>query len=309
MVEVSDWLADIHNLLQTRLKGRWQEKLPLSQYTSWRVGGHADFIYFPANVDDLSLLLQHIPKTLPITWLGLGSNTLVRDGGIRGLVIITQGCLKSLEQTHDNEVKADVGVAAAQLARYSARLGLTGLEFLAGVPGTVGGALRMNAGCFGSETWQFVDRVDMLSRDGQITQFTANQFSIHYRHVDYNFPGWFISGYFKLQSGDKELSLQKIKTLLDKRASTQPTNVPTCGSVFRNPPGDFAGRLIEQTGLKGFRIGKVHISEKHGNFFVNEGGATAKDIEALITYVINSVEAKFSIRLHPEVHIIGNHSL
>lgn len=301
----NEWLKDIQSLLTSELKGRWEANVLLSRYTSWRVGGVADYGYFPHDHNDLALLLQYIPATIPVTWLGLGSNTLVRDDGVRGLVIITQGCLKALEQENPLLVKAEAGVAAAQLARYSARLGLTGLEFLAGVPGTVGGALCMNAGCFGSETWEFVDSVDMLNRQGQIINRQANAFDIHYRHVNRDLSEWFIAGYFKLTAGDKEHSLYTIKTLLEKRAATQPTGVPTCGSVFRNPPGDYAGRLIEQSGLKGLRIGKACISEKHGNFIVNEGGASAKDIETLILHVVASVESKFGIRLQPEVHIIG----
>jgi UDP-N-acetylmuramate dehydrogenase len=299
------WLTNIPLLLQSALKGRWHVNLPLSRYTSWRVGGLADYGYFPSDPQDLAVLLQHIPDTIPVTWLGLGSNTLVRDGGIRGLVIITQGCLKALEQQDSHVVMAQAGVAAAQLARYSAKLGLTGLEFLAGVPGTVGGALCMNAGCFGGETWQMVECVDMLNRQGQLIQRSASEFDVHYRQVEHAPSEWFIAGYFKLALGDPAESLRYIKTLLEKRAATQPTGVPTCGSVFKNPPNDYAGRLIEHSGLKGYGIGKAKISEKHGNFIMNEGGASACDIEALITHVMETVEAQFGICLQPEVHIIG----
>lgn len=293
-------------LLGSQLKGQWQAHVSLRRYTSWRVGGVADYVYLPSDSDELAWLLQQLPATVPVTWLGLGSNTLVRDGGIRGVVIVTQGCLKALSQEGTDIVKAEVGVASAQLARYSAKLGFTGLEFLAGVPGTVGGALSMNAGCFGSETWQFVDRVDMLTVRGERIQRRADEFEVHYRHVQRRPSEWFIAGYFKLQPGDKTESLQKIKALLAKRAATQPTGVPTCGSVFRNPPGDYAGRLIEASGLKGYQIGQAKISDKHANFIVNEGGASARDIEALILHVKDTIQSQCGVCLQPEVHIVGD---
>ena len=166
----------------TGLRGQLLRKELLANYTSWRTGGPADYLYIPADLEDLSFFLQHLSSDIPLTWLGLGSNTLVRDGGIEGVVVITQGALNKLTQD-DKRVRAEAGVSAAQLARYTARLGATGLEFMAGIPGTVGGALAMNAGCFGGETWRFVHSVETINRQGQIRVRPLSDFEISYRHV------------------------------------------------------------------------------------------------------------------------------
>ena len=182
---------------------------------------------------------------IPLTWLGLGSNTLVRDGGVEGVVIVTQGALNKLSSLNPLEVRVEAGVASAQLARFTARIGYTGLEFLAGIPGTVGGALAMNAGCFGGETWRFVQAVETINRQGEIKIRPLTDFQISYRQVVRPPEEWFVAGHFVLQAGDKEKSLNDIRMLLEKRNHTQPTGTANCGSVFRNPPNHFAGRLIE----------------------------------------------------------------
>lgn len=278
---------------------------PLSRYTSWRTGGPADYLYIPANLKGLSQFLKQVPASMPVTWLGLGSNTLVRDGGISGLVIVTQGGLAELSQTTPHEIRAEAGVSAAQLARHSARLGGAGLEFMAGIPGTVGGALAMNAGCFGSETWKHVKAVETINRHGDIIVRPASDFTVSYRHVVKPADEWFVAGHFQLQPGDKELSLGQIRELLERRNSTQPTGTANCGSVFRNPAGDFAGRLIEACGLKGHNCGGAIVSEKHANFILNENAATSTDIEHLIALVRQKVEDETGIQLIPEVCIIG----
>jgi UDP-N-acetylmuramate dehydrogenase len=286
------------------LRGQLLQKELLANYTSWRTGGPADYLYIPADLDDLSFFLQHLPKTTPLTWLGLGSNTLVRDGGVEGVVVITQGALNKLTQDAQI-VRAEAGVSAAQLARYTARQGSTGLEFMAGIPGTVGGALAMNAGCFGGETWRFVHSVETINRKGEITTRPLSDFEVSYRHVVRPEDEWFVAGCFTLQPGNKEKSLNDIRELLEKRNSSQPTGTANCGSVFRNPTGNYAGRLIEECGLKGMQKGGAHVSNKHANFIINEKNATSSDIESLIAEICATVEQKTGVRLIPEVCIIG----
>lgn len=293
--------------IKAALRGQLLRNEMLSGYTSWRTGGPADYVYIPADLDDLSSFLSHLPESVPLTWLGLGSNTLVRDGGISGVVIITQGALSKLTNTSDQMIRAEAGVASAQLARYSARAGSAGLEFMAGIPGTVGGALAMNAGCFGGETWSFVHAVETINRRGEVKTRPVSDFQVSYRHVVRPEGEWFVAGHFALQPGDKEKSLNEIRTLLEKRNNSQPTGTANCGSVFRNPPGSYAGRLIEECGLKGKVIGGACVSQKHGNFILNENNASSSDIESLISEVRSTVESKTGVRLVQEVCIVGRH--
>jgi len=276
----------------------------LAHYTSWRSGGPADYLYLPADIEDLSHFLKHLPEHIPVTWLGLGSNTLIRDKGIEGVVIVTQKGLNKLSSPLSEEVRVEAGVSSAQLARHTARLGAVGLEFLAGIPGTVGGALAMNAGCFGGETWRFVKAVETITRQGEIKLRPAADFKVSYRHVDRPVDEWFVAGHFMLQPGEKEKALNEIRMLLEKRNNSQPTGTANCGSVFRNPQGDYAGRLIEQCGLKGKAIGGAHVSHKHANFIINES-ATSADIENLIATVRAIVHQETGIQLIPEVCIVG----
>jgi len=287
------------------LRGKLLQNELLAHYTSWRTGGPADYVFIPADLDDLSIFLRELPLTTPVTLLGLGSNTLVRDGGVEGVVIITQGALNKLAHSKAQEVRAEAGVASAQLARFTARTGFTGLEFMAGIPGTVGGALAMNAGCFGGEVWRFVQRVETINRRGEIKLRSLADFEIGYRSVIRPEGEWFVAGHFSLQAGDREKSLNDIRILLEKRNNSQPTGTANCGSVFRNPPGSFAGRLIEECGLKGKSLGGAHVSEKHANFIINDKQATSADIENLIAKIGAIVEEKTGVRLIPEVCIIG----
>ncbi len=286
------------------LRGRLLLDEVLAPYTSWRVGGPADVVYFPADIQDLAYFMQRLPPTLPLHWLGLGSNTLVRDGGLEGAVIITQGALKQLTQA-ETALRVEAGVSCAQLARFSARLALEGLEFMAGIPGTVGGALAMNAGCYGGETWQFVSQVETLNRQGEFKLRPASDFEVSYRHVKKPQDEWFVAGHFQARSGTKAVALEKIRQLLEKRNAAQPTGLPNCGSVFRNPPQNYAARLIENCGLKGYKKGGAVVSEKHANFIINEGGAKAAEIEALVCEIKAMVEEKFGVCLIPEVCMIG----
>jgi UDP-N-acetylmuramate dehydrogenase len=287
------------------IRGQILKNESLARYNSWRTGGPADCVFIPADLDDLSNFLRQLADNTKITWIGLGSNTLIRDTGVDGVVIITQGALNKLTPISDCLMRAEAGIASAQLARHTARLGAAGLEFLAGIPGTVGGALAMNAGCFGAETWQFVQAVETINRRGEIKIRPASDFKVEYRHVQLPADEWFVAGHFSLIPGDKEKSLQDIRTLLEKRSDTQPTGTANCGSVFRNPPGHYAGKLIEECGLKGMQVGGALVSHKHANFIINEQNATSADIEVLIAEVGDAVLQKTGIRLTPEVRILG----
>lgn len=287
------------------LRGELQENITLSEWTTWRVGGLAKRCYFPADKEDLAVFLQSLNVDEPLLWLGLGSNTLIRDKGFNGTVIITQGHLKELSELRAGVMRAEAGVSCAQVARFSARAGYTHCEFLAGIPGTIGGALAMNAGCFGRQTWEQVIAVETIDRRGQFTVRTPKEYKIAYREVTRPTEEWFIAAHFEFPRGDKDVSLATIKELLDKRADSQPTGKACCGSVFRNPAGDFAGRLIETSGLKGFRIGGAEVSPKHANFIINTGNATAQDIESVMAHVQAEVQRLQGIKLQPEVHIVG----
>lgn len=280
---------------------------PLADYTTWRVGGLAKTLYKPAGIDDLANFLRQLPADEPLIWLGLGSNSLIRDRGFNGTVVLTQGCLMGISKQGEESVRVEAGVSCATMARFCARNHLAGGEFWAGIPGTMGGALRMNAGCFGGETWQSVVEVETMSRDGVRRVRKPQEFDIAYRHVAGLDDEWFIAATCRLQKGDKDTSLQLIKELLAHRATTQPTSEYNCGSVFRNPPGHFAARLIETCGLKGKQLGGAVVSNKHANFIINhQGNATAADIESLIALVHETVNEQTQIQLIREVHIIGD---
>ncbi|KTD33187.1 UDP-N-acetylenolpyruvoylglucosamine reductase [Legionella nautarum] len=278
----------------------------LADYTTWRVGGRAKKLYKPAGIADLALFIKQLPKEESLLWLGLGSNSLIRDSGFAGTVILTQGCLKEISLLGEELVYVEAGVSCATMARFCARAHLEGGEFWAGIPGTMGGALRMNAGCFGGETWQTVVEVKTMTRDGEIRVRKPEEFDIAYRHVSGLENEWFIAATCRLARGQKEKSLHLIKELLAHRAETQPTSEYNCGSVFRNPPGNFAARLIESCGLKGKQLGGAVVSTKHANFIINQqGGASASDIESLIELVRDTVHQTTNIDLIREVHIIG----
>ncbi len=288
------------------LRGQLLKNAPLMEYSSWQVGGQANQLYKPADSDDLINFIQQLPPQEPLFFLGLGSNTLIRDAGINGTVIITQASLNKLKSIDAVTLYAEAGVASPAFARFSARKNLMGAEFLAGIPGTIGGALVLNAGCNGCETWNIVKSVLTINRQGEKKIRYPREYNIAYRSVSV-FPGeYYLSAEFHLKPGNKEKALTKIRDLLNYRADTQPTNEPNCGSVFRNPPGDYAARLIEACGLKGLTIGNAAVSNKHANFIINKGGASATDIEALIEKIGESVFHKFHIRLIPEVRIIGD---
>jgi UDP-N-acetylmuramate dehydrogenase len=293
--------------LKTQYQGTLLYNEPLAEYTTWRVGGLAKRLYKPASCADLAVFLSTLPEDEPLVWLGLGSNSLICDTGFSGTVILTQGCLKDIKLLDAETVQVEAGVSCATMARFCARNHLAGGEFWAGIPGTMGGALRMNAGCHGGETWQYVASVETITRRGEYRTRTPKEFEVAYRHVSCPPDEWFISAQFKMVPGHKEQSLQIIKDLLAHRAKTQPTSEYNCGSVFRNPPGDYAARLIESCGLKGFRLGGAMVSLRHANFIINyEGSALASDIEALIQLVQTKIYEQTQINLVREVHTIGD---
>jgi UDP-N-acetylmuramate dehydrogenase len=287
------------------LRGDLTTDEPMSGHTSWRVGGTADRCYRPADLDDLRQFLAGVPVDEPLVWLGLGSNVLVRDGGIRGTVILPFGGLDTLEKLDGDRIRAGAGVACAKVARFAVRNGLTGAEFLAGIPGTMGGALAMNAGAFGGETWSLVAEVRTVDRHGELYVHAREDYQVGYRSVSGPDNEWFVSVDLQLQPGETQAAQARVRSLLERRSQTQPTQQPSCGSVFRNPSDDFAARLIDTSGLKGEQIGQAQVSEKHANFIVNLGGARATDIEALIRYVQQRVQQQHGVRLETEVRIIG----
>jgi len=280
---------------------------PLLRYNSWRVGGAADRLYIPAGLEDLQGFLSSLPATEPVHFIGLGSNLLIRDGGVRGSVVLMHNVLTGL-QMQGGLLYAEAGVTCAKVAKFSARQSRQGAEFLAGIPGTVGGALAMNAGCHGSETWDIVQTVLTIDQHGVVHTREKSEFIATYRHVDMPAAEWFLAAWFGLEQGDATDSELKIKQLLAKRLATQPLNLPNAGSTFRNPPNDYAARLIEVSGLKGYRIGGAQVSEKHANFIVNTGNATAADIEQLIAHMQAVVKQQHGVDLEQEVRVIGEFS-
>ncbi len=290
------------------LRGTLRVDVDMSRHVSWRAGGRAARMYQPADLADLQLFLRNLPADEPLMALGLGSNLLVRDGGVRGTVLLLHGALNELHLEGERTVYAQAGIAGAKLARFAALHNLRGAEFFAGIPGTVGGMLVMNAGCYGSETWEKVARVQIVTRNGEILERTSADYDIGYRHVALRQRAGmeiFAGAWFAFDSGDGEVSRQEIKALLSKRIASQPLHQPNAGSVFRNPSGDHAARLVESCGLKGRQIGGARVSEKHANFIVNVGGATAADIENLIGEVRATVRKQTGVELETEVRIVG----
>ena len=298
-----------------QLRGELRRGEPMSRHVSWRAGGSVDRAYFPADLDDLRVFLCTLAPDEPVYFVGLGSNLLVRDGGLRGTVVFTHWALRGISivsaSANEGQIRAGAGVASPKVARYAAMHDLTDAEFLAGIPGTIGGALAMNAGCYGGETWNVVRSVTTVNRGGELHERAPKDYRIGYRSVEHaagdEAPAdeWFVSAVFALPRGDGEESRRKVKELLAKRIASQPLGQPNAGSVFRNPAGTYAARLIEACGLKGRAIGGAVISPRHSNFIVNTGGARASDIEALIELAQSEVQAKFGVVLEREVRIMG----
>ena len=287
------------------VSGELRKNEPMSRHTSWRVGGPAELFFRPASLEDLSIFLKQLAAATPVLWLGLGSNLLVRDGGIRGVVIAAAGIFKDLERVADHQVRAGVSLPCTQLARQCVRWGLGPSEFFSGIPGTVGGALAMNAGAHGGETWERVRSVITIDRLGNVHERTPDDFQIAYRSVAGHADEWFIEARFEFDPAIVA-SLETLQQMMARRKDTQPLGLPSCGSVFRNPQGDHAARLIEAAGLKGFRLGGAEVSAKHANFIINCDQASSGDIESLIDHVQQTVAEVHGIDLVHEVRIVGD---
>ena len=275
----------------------------LSKHTAWKVGGPADIFFTPQNRDDLSNFLKS-NHGKQITWLGNGTNVLVRDGGIRGAVISTKKSIDKISMETKNSCRVEAGASCMDLALFAEKNQLGPAAFFSGIPGSIGGALTMNAGSFGMETWDLVKEVEVINEKGDISFIEKESFDIAYRTVIFPFRLWFLSCSMFLSS-DEETTKDNLIELRNQRIKTQPLSEDTCGSVFKNPPGNYAGALIEGSGLKGFKIGSASISEKHANFIVNQGGATAGDIENLINHTRQVVKKNYDIDLQLEVRILG----
>jgi UDP-N-acetylmuramate dehydrogenase len=290
--------------LSPEFSARVLRHVSMANHTSWHAGGCADLFFTPRDVADLAAFVRQLPPQMPLLWIGLGSNLLVRDGGIRGVVVSTHGVLGTLERLSETHVYAQAGVPCARIARQCVKWGLGPAEFFAGIPGTLGGALAMNAGAWGGTTWDHVIEVDVLDRHGSLRGRTPRDYAVSYRHVQGPTDEWFIGArlQFEHQPG---AHVDAIRELLERRRDTQPIGEWSCGSVFTNPPGRHAAQLIDSAGLKGFRIGDAAVSEKHANFIINHGAASAHDIEAVIRHVQSTVAAMHHVQLQPEVRIVG----
>jgi len=286
------------------VRGQIRFNESMSKHTSWRVGGPAEQYFVPADLADLQNYLVSLPVDTPLTWVGLGSNMLVRDGGIRGAVIAPLGGLKKLEMLDDDLVYAQVGLSNSKVARFCQKQKLSGADYLAGIPGTIGGALTMNAGAFGYETWDLVEQVTMINRHGELIERKPDEFEVNYRHVRLAADEWFVAARLRLHARS-EAEDNKIKQLLQKRNDSQPIGQPSCGSVFKNPPGKHSAKLIESAGLKGHCIGGACISEKHANFIISNADTRASDIEALIAFIQKTIKQQFDVSLETEVRIVG----
>jgi UDP-N-acetylmuramate dehydrogenase len=289
-------------------KNTLYKNIALKKYNSWKVGGTAEKLYICADKELLSEGINHKRITPPFTFIGLGSNLLIRDGGVKGTVIIMHGGLSKINLEKDI-FYAEAGVSCSKLSKFIARNSFIHSAFLAGIPGTIGGALAMNAGCYGSETWDFVENVLVINDKGEQFKRTKNEYITQYRKVinKKKLDEYFLATWMKFPKGIKEDAEKDIKLLLKERKEAQPLNWPTAGSTFRNPPNHFAAKLIEECGLKGFTIGGAQISNKHANFIINLGDASASDIEKLIDYTIKKVLEITNICLETEIKIIGEY--
>jgi UDP-N-acetylmuramate dehydrogenase len=292
----------------SKFRGNLRQNHPLAEYTSWKIGGPAEYFYEPADLEDLKQFL-HDWKKQPVIVLGAGSNVLIRDGGIKGLVIYLRNYLNELSELDDFTLRVEAGVGLARLVQECTHLGMADAAFMAGIPGTVGGALAMNAGAYGDCIWNHVAAVETINRSGEIKLRPAKEFTANYREViGLSTEEWFVAAQLSFAHGDARDIEQQIREHLQKRKNSQPLDLPNCGSVFRNPQNDYAARLIENCGLKGKQIGGAKISEKHANFIVNCGGAKASDVETLMQEIVTTVKRVHNIDLISEVHVLGENS-
>lgn len=290
--------------IDARFESRVRRDEPMTRHTSWHVGGPADVFFTPKDRTDLLEFLERLPTGTPLFWLGLGSNLLVRDGGIRGVVIDTTG-LDQLDSIDETTVYAEAGVPCARIARRCISLQLGPAEFFAGIPGTLGGALTMNAGAFGGDTWPRVRAVDVCDARGRERRRDAREYSWSYRRVVAPVPGEYFLGAVLAFEKRPGLTDDALRDMIARRKETQPIGEWSCGSTFTNPKGEHAARLIEAAGLKGTRIGDVMVSPKHANFLVNVESAKAADIERLVQLIQQEVQKQFGVALTPEFRTVG----
>jgi len=286
------------------IKGKLMFDEPMSKHTSWRLGGPADRYYIPVDLVDLQYFLAGLEQDIDILWIGLGSNLLVRDGGFRGQVIAPLNSLKEIRLQPDGLLYVESGTSCAKLAKFCQKQGLDGADFFAGIPGTIGGALAMNAGAFGGETWSMVEQVVMIDRAGNLVERSPAEFEVDYRHVGLPQQEWFAAARFRLAARAPGVP-SNIRHLLQQRNATQPIGLPSCGSVFKNPEGKHAAQLIEAAGLKGYCLGSACVSEKHANFIISNSDTTASDVEALIGHIRDTIASQFGVSLEAEVRIVG----
>ena len=312
-----------------KVRGELRYQEPMQRHTSWRAGGCAQRAYVPADLADLSQFLRSHPQDELIHVLGLGSNILVRDGGLRGTVILLHRALNNMRMTTgpDGEpaLYVQAGVAAPSVAQFAAKHHFDGAEFLAGIPGTIGGALAMNAGCYGAEIWDSVITVTTIDRVGMLHERSAQDYEIGYRAVQLRPSAllgvgsatpyvrvstqfstqqeWFVAAHFSFRAGEIDAAEQKIKELLDRRQASQPLSQPNAGSVFRNPIGNHAARLIEACGLPGLTIGDAQVSTKHANFILAHPGCSSEDVMKLIKVIKEKVFERNQLDLETEVQI------
>ncbi|MCS1350625.1 UDP-N-acetylmuramate dehydrogenase [Mechercharimyces sp. CAU 1602] len=280
---------------------------PMSRHTTWKVGGPADLLIYPKTKAELQAAMMIIYRH-QLSWhvVGRGSNLLVRDGGLRGVVFRLDEGFDDME-IKDTRVTVGGGYSIVRLSNKISRMGLSGLEFAGGIPGTVGGAVYMNAGAHGSEVREVLESAEILLETGEWTRLTNEEMGFSYRTsiLQTELPGIVTEATFQTKPGDRDEIGAAMAQYKDRRRMTQPLQYPCAGSVFRNPPGDHAGRLIEASGLKGYRIGDAEVSTLHANFIINRGQASANNVLTLIDHIIQTVEEQFGVSLHPEVLVVG----
>ena len=298
----------------THIQQAFSEKLPeisyafsepMSRHTSFRIGGKAEVMAFPGNVEELAALLR-VSEELdcPRAILGAGTNVLAPDAGIPGLVICLKDRLEGMEHLEGDRIRVYAGVTMTRAAIFAANHGLSGMEFAHGIPGTVGGGVYMNAGAYGGEICQICESVDVMDMQGKVYTLSGSEMEFSYRHSRLEDEGGIvISAVFRLQPAEPEEIKDRMRQLQAKRSTSQPLDKPSAGSAFKRPVGGYAAALIDQAGLKGFRVGDAAISEKHAGFAVNLGNATAADVQQLLDSVSNIVYDKSGVRLEPEVRI------
>ena len=302
MRDLTDFQQKISALLNS-LELRLDE--PMAKHTSFRIGGGAEVMAFPKNEEELAKLLKvsALLDCKPVI-LGAGTNVLAPDEGMKGLAICLKDCLDGMEQMDENTIRVMAGVTMTRAAVFAAGLGLSGLEFAHGIPGTVGGGVYMNAGAYGGEICQVCRSVRVMDFGGNVKTYSREEMAFSYRHsVLEETDGIVISADFTLEKKPPEEIKARMRELMGKRSASQPLDLPSAGSAFKRPVGGYAAALIDQAGLKGFRVGGAGISEKHAGFAVNLGGATAADVKALLTQVSEKVFEHSGIRLEPEVRI------